>query len=88
MNDGIEFCPPHLDEIGIQAWKNITPKLWAKGLMLPLDSDMLALLCCAFSDYIRCLDEAKSEDEGAPDKAKILYEIAEDYRRSCRRPDT
>jgi phage terminase small subunit len=88
MNDGIEFCPDYLDPVGIQAWKNITPKLWAKGLILPLDTDALAILCQIFSSYIRALEQAKEREKNAPEEAKILHEIAEDYRQSCRESAT
>ncbi len=84
MNDGFEFCPDYLDPVGIQAWKNITPKLWGKGLILPLDSEMLGLLCSIFSSYIKTMQEAKGKEKEAPEEAKILREIAEDSRHSCR----
>ena len=76
MNDGSEFCPDYLDPVGIQAWKNITPKLWGKGLILPLDSEMLGLLCSIFSSYIKTMQEAKARKIDRPEEARILYEIA------------
>ena len=85
MNDGIEFCPDYLDPMSIQAWKNITPKLWGKGLILPLDRDALAILCCEFSNYIKTLEQAKEREHCAPDEAKLLREIAEETRCSCRK---
>ncbi len=84
MDNAIEFCPTHLDEIGIQAWKNITPTLWGRGLILPLDSEMLGLLCSTFADYIKTMQQAKARKIDRPEEARILYEIAEDSRLMCR----
>lgn len=51
--------PDHLDEVARAKWDEIVPKLEAMGVLSQTDSDVVALYCVAYSEWLEARREVK-----------------------------